>query len=478
MKNTTDYITCFLALSVVIISCGRAKPQGPEATTLDSTLVVPSSSLSVPIRYHVDSLQTILNQKVQGTFLKQWVVVNENNDSLYLELIKQRAISLAWTNSTLLYQFPLRIEGKFIKHIGNRIRLKNETPVTMEVVLEMETQLSFNTDWSLQPHTRVQHIVWTKEPVLKVAFVTINLRKKVESLLLEKEESLTKLVDDAILKLIDTKSMMEKLWVDIQKPILLNRQKKKIWLHHRAENLNASLVQDGKYLGLDVLLQTKIRTLVEGDEIIELNHKLPPYTPATVQESGLSLYILSSATFSDINFLLNEELRGKELSAQGYSARIKNLQVYGTARGLALQVEVQGDASGTLYAYGTPEYDSATSTLKIKHIDFDVASEDVLVKSADWLLHEDALSLLEEKLSLELAPLIEKLPQTITEALERGKTGKKMELFISSLDVTLYSLLITQADIQFILQAKGKAVIGLQKDLFAKKHKAAIRSTK
>lgn len=454
---------------MVIFGCGRVKPQPPALTVMDSSLVVPMSSLVVPIRYHIDSLQHTLNSKVKGVFLKQWIVVNEKKDSLYLELSKQAPIVLRWKNTVLHYRVPLHIAGKFIKHLGSTITLQNETPVTMDVILHLSTQLSFDKEWNLQPRTTLQQIEWKKEPVLKIAFLQINLRKRLESLLKEKEDMLVGRVDDAVLKLLDTRGVVEKLWTDIQKTIVLNKEEKKVWLQHSAEALQASLLQDGDYLGIDVHLQTKIQTRLEGQEMPAPNVVLPAYSPINTESSGISLYVLSSIPFSVINETLTEKLKGKKLTSKGYSSTIKKIRAYGTKEGLALQVDLKGDADGTVYARGTPEYDSLHSTLKIQDFNFDIASENALVQSADWLLHEDVLTAVEEKLSIDLQPLLDKLPQTIIDALEKGKTGKKMELFITSLDVSLHALLITQTDVQLILKAKGGAVIGLQKEVFAKK---------
>src|SRR5690606_26267021 len=116
--------------------------------------------------------------KITGTFVKQWIEVNENHDSLYLELTKKNKIKIRWINNSLHYSFPLHLEGKFIKRIGKNFVLKNETPVALEVVLDMATHLSFANDWSLNASTKLKQVTWKKEPILKIAFVNINLRKR------------------------------------------------------------------------------------------------------------------------------------------------------------------------------------------------------------------------------------------------------------------------------------------------------------
>lgn len=471
MKNIIVFTSCWFIMLMVIFGCGRVRPEAPYATELDSTLTLPLSTLVIPIRYHVDSLENTINEKVKGTFLKQWIEVNENKDSLYLELTKKSRIAIRWQNTTLSYQFPLHIEGRFIKRIGKKFTLRNETPVTMDVVLHMTTQLSFHEDWNLKPDTKLLHIEWTKEPILRVAFININLRKKVDEVLESKKSELTDLVDRELKKILNTREIMEKLWFDIQKPIVINRQSTMVWLKPQAESLTASLVQDGKYLGLDAELKTRIRTVLEGEELPADEKTLPSYKALTNKEDSLELYVLVTAPFKRINESLNEALAGKEIEKEGYKTTVKKVRAYGTDQGLAVAIELRGDVDGTVYVRGVPIYDSLQSALKINNFSFDIDSQNALVQSADWLLHDDALQLIKEKLFVDIQPLVQMLPELIQGGLEKGKTGKKMELFITSLDVVPYTILITKQDVQVILKAKGKAVIGLQKEVFAKKKK-------
>jgi hypothetical protein len=454
---------------MAIFGCERVKPVPPEPTTLDSALQVPISSLMIPIRYHVDSLEEIINSKIAGTFLKQWIEVNENHDSLYLELTKKSKINIRWINNILHYRFPLYLEGKFIKHIGKNISLKNETPVALEVVLDMTTALSFANDWSLNATTELKQVTWKKEPVLKIAFVNINLRKRLDKFLQENTSLLTSIVDREIDKVIDTRTILEKLWLDIQKPIILNNKTRIVWLKHRAQDLAANLLQDGQYLGLDVRLQTFVKVGIDSTDMPESNRTLPAYERLNSAEDSIEIFLKASASFETINEILNEALQGKIISSNNYSTTIKEVSTYATNDGLAVMLTVKGDADGSLYMRGRPGYDTTTQTLTIKDFEFDVDSENALLQSADWLLHEDALKFVEAELKLDLSPLLAALPDVIKNATEKGKSANKLELFLTSLVIKPEQLLLTKNDFQLILKAKGKAVIGLQKEVFAKR---------
>jgi hypothetical protein len=454
---------------MAIFGCERVRPTPPKPTALDSALHVPLSSLMIPIRYHADSLEEIINNKISGTFLKQWLEVNINQDSLYLELTKRGKIKIRWINNSLHYSFPLYLEGKFIKHIGKNIRLKNETPVALEVLLDMTTHLSFANDWSLNSSTKLKQVTWKKEPVLRIAFFNINLRKRLDKFLDENNGVLTGIVDREISNVIDTKAILEKLWLDIQKPIILNNVRQVVWLKHSAQDLAVNLLQDGKYLGLDVRLLTNVRVVADSSDMPATTQILPPYQHLSEKKDSIEIFLLASTSFELINSILNEELKGKVISSNGYSTTIKRVESYATNDGLAVRIDVRGDADGSIYMRGRPSYDTVNATLSIKDFDFDVDSENALLHSADWLLHEDALKFVEEEFSLNLSPILAALPEVIQNATEKGKSADKLELFLTSLDVQPQQLLLTKNNVQLLLKAKGKAVIGLQREVFAKK---------
>ena len=76
--------------------------------------------------FSVEKLQEMVNAKIKGTFLRQWIKLNDKGDSLYIELEKRSNIKLTWDKRTLSYSFPLNVSAKFKKSVAG-IKFKNET---------------------------------------------------------------------------------------------------------------------------------------------------------------------------------------------------------------------------------------------------------------------------------------------------------------------------------------------------------------
>ena len=474
MKLGAIVTFCSLAVAVLLIQCGRMKPEPPKPTLLETELTPPMSTVVIPVYYHVDSLEATINNKVKGTFLKKWMVLNEKGDSLYLEMTRTGRIDIAWEKHALTCSFPLLVSGKFIKHLG-AITIRNSEPVKMEVVLNLVTQVGIGKDWNLMLDSKLKHIRWVKDPMLKVGMVKVNLRKKVEEAIALHQEELIGKMDDALRDKLNTRKVIVKIWNDLQKPIRINKKSMPVWLKPYAHDLKAKLSQSGPFLVLEVELEATIQTILEDEDIPPSNTTLPAYKLKTSAADSLKIFVLATLPFKKANAILEKELKGKTIAAEGYSATVKDISAYGTDEGLALKIQVKGDVVGNIYLRGTPYYDTTKAVFSVKDFRFDVDSENALITTADWMLHDNALGFVQEKLTIDVQPLIDQVPDLIENGIERGKSGEKINVFVDRLDLIPQQLVITRKNIQVILKGTGKASIGLERKVFAgKKRKKRV----
>ena len=466
------FFISLLVLSAYFISCKREEAEPPpEASTLDSLLIAPLSVINVPVQYRISALEDMLNEKIKGMFVKKWMPINDKGDSVYLEISRKERIKLVREDRTLHASIPLFISGKFIAKVVG-IKVKNATPVEADLVVHLNTKLHLDSAWNLVPETTIDTINWRKEPTIKVGFVNVNLKKPIENTLYEKEGKVIAKADSSLQQLMNTRKIVEKIWMDIQKPIRINKKGTQVWLKAYAEDLSGH-VEDTEpdLLSLSFQLKAHTETLIEGDSIPPSNAALPPFVRQDATNDSLVIYVHSVIAFTHVNDLLNKELHDKELAASGFTTKIKKINVYGTPTGIAVQVGVKGDITGDLYLAGKPEFDTVAYTFGLKEFDFNLKSESALLNSADWLLHTTLLDLVKEKLLVDVRPIASKLPDLIMQGVEKGKSGEKIDINIDTLFVRPVAVLTTRDNIQTIVKANGRATLGLEEKIFAKKKK-------
>src|SRR5260221_358854 len=86
------------------------KPIPPPHSTLDSTLVCPVSTLTVPLIFKTKDLQRSVNEKVSKQIMQGWLPVGKRKkDSVYLEIIRTDSIRFTWKSGILYTNVPLHI---------------------------------------------------------------------------------------------------------------------------------------------------------------------------------------------------------------------------------------------------------------------------------------------------------------------------------------------------------------------------------
>jgi len=472
--RTTPFSVVVLVM-LMLIACERIKPKPPQGTSIDSTLVIPLSTINVPVDYEVAKLEEMVNKKIEGVFFDQGLKLNDKEDSLYLQLEKRSDIKLSWDEKTLSYSFPLNVSARFKKTIAG-LKLKNSEPVHTQLTLYISSEIGLDNRWNLKTKSTIKKIKWIMDPQLNLAFVRVNLRKLVENMIHKNEDKLLSRLDHVLSNVVDMRKVVSKLWLDLQKPIRINKKGLEIWLKAEAKNMSARFADKGSGLiTLEVELKAFVQTILDDEAIPASNTTLPPFKRKDNDSTGLAIFVLSKIPFHLVNKILNRELDGKTLAAKGYSTTIKKIDVYGTAKGFAMKLKVRGDVDGQLYVTAIPGYDTLDARLYANHFNFDIDSENALINSADWLLHDNALDTIKKVLVVDLQPYVDALPYLIVQAVDRGKVGEKIDLTIDKLDLKPIQYIVTKRDFQVMFKADGKAAISLKQKVFTNANKKSNR---
>jgi hypothetical protein len=138
---------------------------------------------------------------------------------------------------------------------------------------------------------------------------------------------------------------------------------------------------------------------------------------------GFHLTLPVFAEYPAINRLLDQRLVGNEIpSSVGDPLKIVSARLYGSGANLILELGVTGGINGTLYAIGTPVLDTDTNMLRFERFNFTVETKNVLLKAANWMVHDDILSRLEPETRIDLSEQVDTLRRQLSRALTRQVT--------------------------------------------------------
>jgi len=441
------------------------RPAAPVRSTLDSTLVLPVSTIRIPIEFQIKDLEKMVNTKLKGIFVQEWLPVGEKKrDSIYLELERTDLIRFAWNPGELSAYVPLRIGFRF-KTKAAGIRIQNEKPITARVVLQLKSKIFLDSRWGINSTTSLDTIVWKEEPSIRIAFVNVNLRKVADSYLEKNQDRITHRFDSIAHQVLDTRKIVEKIWNDIQKPIVLKKTKPQIGLSAHAEELMSrwNTNTDGNISGM-VTLKAKVYSWFEEPEAHQIA-PLPKHKYADKADESLDLFVMAKLPYDKLNDLTNNNIEKISYTYQSYTIGIRDAEFYGSEHELALMMRVKGAIKGKVYLRAQPYFDTLTQVVGLRNLRYDLNTEAALLNTADWMMRDKLIAILADTVKKDITEELRGLPRLIEQGVAKGKTGQKMAISVDSLAVTSYASLITGKNVQWIFRARGRAGIALDKKI-------------
>lgn len=464
-------IILFLVGCLFFFACSRVVAPAPPRTTVDSTLVVPVSTLNVPVYYVIADIEALANEKIGSEPKDARVAINKKGDSLFLTITRYEPVSIKYDGKrSLTCRVPIDIRGFFHgKKLG--ITIKNKTPVHARLALTVTTKVWLDKTWNLKTETHLDDIEWLEEPKLNVAGVKVNLRPPMESALEKHKADIIAKLDGSVGGLVKLGTSIEKVWLDLQKPISINRKVVPVWLKMEGKNMSGRLVQSSKdTIAAEVCLETSIESVLDSASAIQ-NTPLPPFHRTDSLHPGVHAFVKATIPFDVINKVISQVTDSMKFKYGSRSVSIKSSEVYGTEQGIAIGLSLAGDLKADIYLRGDIGFDSVGKQLRITNFIFDINSEQSLINTADWFTHETLLERIKPYLTLPMNNTFRVVPTLMTNGIEKGKLGRKIDLTWSDFNVRIHRHLVTVRDIQVILQVDGRAEVKLEKGLLDKKKK-------
>lgn len=470
MHKGLSIISVLLIGVILFTTCKRKNSEAPARIQLDSTLVVPVSQLNVSVYFPVKELENMVNEKLKARIVEAHLAINDKDDSVQLFISRFQPIRLKYNGEQgITYTVPVQVEGYLnSKVIG--IRIRNKEPVQARIIITLFSNLYLDDHWNLAPQTELKSIVWVDEPRLNIAGIKFNLKGPIEKMLEGHQDEMVTRLDESAKDVIRIRQSMEKLWMDIQKPIRLNRNVVRVWLKADATDIDGRLSPVSKdTLMIEARLAAQLFTVLDSTEAMTKPGKLPQRQRTSINEPGVDAYVLVTMPFEKINAVVNQVTDTMRFTFGGHSVRIQSTELYGTTDGIAMGIKFKGDINATAYLRGTLGFDAAQKKIVIEDFRFDLDSERHLLHVANWFAHDQVVNRIGPYLSLSVEDLFTRIPELIEKGVAQGKLGKKINVYVDEWELNFHTHLITSNNIQLVLAAKAKAGVELQKGLFDKK---------
>ncbi len=126
--------------------------------------------------------------------------------------------------------------------------------------------------------------------------------------------------------------------------------------------------------------------------------------------------------YDSLSNLLTAQLSRKRVNMEkvGKYIIIEKCEIYGEGNEkLIFKVHFSGSDNGVLYLTGKPVFDKEKNQLKIKDIDYDIKTRDMLVKTAKWLFNRRIINELNKYCTFNLDEYIDTLLVKVNQQINR-----------------------------------------------------------
>jgi hypothetical protein len=255
------------------------------------------------------------------------------------------------------------------------------------LALEFHSKILVDSTWKLSTVTRSDGYAWLSEPVVKVRFLTIPIKPVADLLLQSQQNAISTIIDKQVGEVCNVKSMLMPLWSKIQDPILIS-QDPQVWLRLSPREVYLTPLKgvDGAIVG-SVGVKSVVETFFSDRPACRKCDSLPFIKIPTTADSSFVLNLYSEMSYEAATQMLQGLLVGREFKNKDKEVIVKDVSMTGVKGYALITMEFTGSYEGRVFVYGRPQYDSSTTTVSIEDLDFDLSTQNVLHKAANWMLH-------------------------------------------------------------------------------------------
>lgn len=315
-----------------------------------------------------------------------------------------------------------------------------------KMFVSYRSEIGVTNDYKLTSTTTLKKVK-AKTPCKITVFdynATETLEEEITGALQDVEEDI-----DKEISAIDLRPEMAETWKILNEPTDLEGYGF-LYLNPRRVS-----VSDIKYKGdtayFNTILEAYPKVYLEEKE--NAKRDLPKLSKYKKRE-GFDITMDISATYDSLSSIITQNIGGTSTEIKGKEVIFKSVEIHGAQNHqISLKIEFDGKKKGELYLVGTPTFNADSQHISFPDLEFDLKTKSALLKSAKWLFDKKITNIIRESASMDLAPYLDTLKETLNQNLTMELTeGVKMSGQVENVHI---NSIIPKADHIFIRVASS-----------------------
>jgi len=406
------------------------------------------SSLSVPIEVSADELARTLNQMIGNEIYKG----SAKYDGLTADITRNGPMTLSAADNFLFLTVPVNVSFNYGIFKAPTVSLK----------LKFKLNAKVTPDWKI--NAEIYYLGCSDRLAEEIGSGRLALkpRSSIEGITQPVQKALSEVISKAINDKYPLKTHVAKAWDAAQKPVLLDRNYN-AWLRIAPrEAMLYPLYAQNNQVKLSFGLTSHAELVVGPEPSARPPVPLPNLKLVNNLDRNFRVALNADLYYRDILGIASPLLLNKEFVSDGKRVTIKDLDVYGNGDRLIIKVETRGDLEGIFYLTCKPWFNPQTNMFSVEDVDFDMSTESLLLKSADWFLHGTIRSIIQEKLNMDLTQRLEQSREMAQKAMSRVKLAEHVYLTGSVKTVKFSDVMVQKDKISIQVYTEGETAIVFQ----------------
>jgi hypothetical protein len=395
-----------------------------------------------------DELAKILNLSIR----KELYRGSTQTKGLSTDVLRNGPMTISAADNYLYITLPVTMSLSYSMFETKPIPLK----------LKFRATASVTPDWRL--HADVIYLGMSDLLAEEVGVGPLSFKPRsiVEGVTQPVQKALSDLVTQKINGLLPLKTQLSKVWNTAQAPVLLDK-KYKTWLKLTPQEVMLfPLYAQNNRVKLSIGVSTFAEVVVGPEPAAQPMRPLPNLKLVNTFDKTFRIALNADVFYRDLRAVAAPLLLDKQFDSDGNSVIVKDFDLSGNGDKLVIKLVTQGSLDGVIYLTAKPVFNPRTNVFSLEEVDFDMQTQSLLLKSADWFLHGTIRSMIQDKLNMNLTQQLEQSRQIAAKALTRLQLVDHVFLKSDIHNLKFKDVVVQQDKISIQVYAEGESAIFFQ----------------
>ncbi|MFZ4455117.1 MAG: DUF4403 family protein [Bacteroidales bacterium] len=460
MKNFSSKFI-IAAIAIFMFSCKSNQIiEKPTESYLPSTISPALSELPLQVEIDVKKLEVGINKKMNGLIFEG---SNLADKDLQVKVWKAQNFTFSINGNVIEYRVPLKVWTRFawsITKLG--FTVSDNYEANGAIALTYKTTISLDKNWKLVSKTASSGFQWIETPKLSVIGVNVPVTPVANLALSRCDKLISEQIDKSLAEAVDLKKYVSQAWGEMQKPMMISPENQ-MWLRVTPRDIYVSPFSTvGNKLNLSIALYSQIESIIGAQPKKNPMVLLPDMKYISRAPQQFNLNLAADVTFDKISEMAKKQLVNKTFADGNKKITITDLSIFGSEGKAVFVADVIGSIKGKIYFTGNMVYNKEKNALEIAQPQFELKTNNFLLKSAAWLAHGIILSKIMPYLTYPLQEDLDKIKNESNKMLSNYTVygGMALQGKLNQVNVTSFSLV--PGAVRVMATVKGNVALKVQ----------------